>query len=241
MARDMTNTLWDDADDWLEMPPDGSRAERVLVAVVTRSCDWDAVRRERWYRIPLARAPRRLGAEYLAFYHTKGLGDLRWTIRYYAPILGYRLARRRELLPDEADHPRADALYYKIEIGPLHELPRPIPSRRLRRVTFIMTSLSRLLRAREVNDLWEHSSATERLNNAWQAAQDDWPAEETLGEGRPLYRIHPLENRTVTLILPAAQLLRSGWPSDRRWRPARHSSGRAGGAPRARALLRSAR
>jgi hypothetical protein len=61
---------------------------------------------------------------------------------------------RRQLLPDEADHPRANDCYYKLELGPLERLPRPIPSHRLRRITFIATTLDRLLNAQEINDLW---------------------------------------------------------------------------------------
>src|SRR5690349_2810571 len=47
---------------------------RVLVAVVTRPCDLAKAREEGWYRIPLARAPCALAAEYLAFYQTAALG-----------------------------------------------------------------------------------------------------------------------------------------------------------------------
>ena len=142
---------------------------RVLVAVVPTARDWERIRQEGWYRIPLARAPRRLGAEYLAFYHTKDGGDLRWTISHYAAVRGFRLARRRELVPEEPDHPRADDLYYRVDLGPLDPLPHPIPSRKLRRVTFIATTLRRLMSAREINDLWEREAARDRLWRALQA------------------------------------------------------------------------
>lgn len=126
----------------------------VLVVVLTRPKDLQIAREEGWYRIPVHHAPRRLAAEYLAFYLTGAFGEERWTVRYYAPVRRYHLATRAELLPDEPDHPRARDLYYKVEIGPLQELPHPIPSQRLRRITFIMTDLERLLAAREINDLW---------------------------------------------------------------------------------------
>jgi len=165
--------MWDDIPETDE--PDSSPypedEERVLVAVITHQRDWELVRAEHWYRIPLARAPKRLGAEYLAFYHTRGFGDLRWTIAYYAPIMTYRLVRRIELFPNEPSHPRASQLYYRVEIGPLAALPRPIPSLRLRRITFISTTLSRLLTAREVNDLWPRETARERLWRALRARE----------------------------------------------------------------------
>lgn len=145
--------------------------ERVLVAVVPSMRDWELARDEHWYRIPVSRAPRRVGAEYLAFYHTSAFGELRWCIAYYAPVRQYRLARRHELFPDEPDHPRADELYYRIEIGPLVALPKPIPSVRLRRITFIATTLPRLLAASEVNDLWSRETARDRLWRALRARE----------------------------------------------------------------------
>jgi hypothetical protein len=144
---------------------------RVLVAVVPTARDWERIQHEGWYRIPLARAPQRLGAEYLAFYHTKDGGELRWTISHYAAVRGFRLVRRRELVPDEPDHPRADDLYYRVELGALEPLPRPIPSLKLRRVTFIATTLRRLLSAHEINDLWEREAARDRLWRALQARE----------------------------------------------------------------------
>ena len=142
---------WDEPE---MVAPSSQRTESVLVAVVPSLADWARVKDEGWYRIPLAKAPRRVGADYLAFYHPQVFGDLRWTVTYYAPVRRYRVLSRRELLPDEPSHPRADALYYCLHLGPLQALPRPIVSQRLRRVTFIHTTLDRLLSAQEINDLW---------------------------------------------------------------------------------------
>ncbi len=126
----------------------------VLVGIVPRLADWDMICREHWYRIPVDKAPKRLAAEYLAFYHPKVFPELRWTITYYAPVKDYDILPRRELVPQEPEHPRADKLYYRIAIGELRSLPKPIPSKRLRRITFIATTLSRLFTAQEINDLW---------------------------------------------------------------------------------------
>jgi very-short-patch-repair endonuclease len=135
----------------------------VLVVIMNNPRDMEIARREGWYRIPVKSAPSRLGAEYLAFYQTKIFGPEGLAINYYAPVKAYRLARRRELLPEEPEHPRANEWYYKVEIGPLEKLPRPIPSRRLRRITFIPTTLGRLLKAQEINDLWIGGEAEESL------------------------------------------------------------------------------
>jgi hypothetical protein len=127
---------------------------RVLVAVMTRPRDLAAARDEGWYRVPLARAPRALHAEYLAFYQTAAFGGERWAVRYFAAVRSVGLATRAMLLPDEICHPRAEERYYRFALGPLLALPVALPSRRLRRITFIPTTAGQLLRSRDVAELW---------------------------------------------------------------------------------------
>jgi len=136
------------------MDPDPADDARVLIAVVPHPRDLEIARTQGWYRIPLNKAPAQLAADYLAFYQTAASGSERWSVRYYAPILRYRITTRRELLPHEASHPRANDRYYRLELGPLESLPLPIPSARLRRVTFIATTFGQMRRARDVRDLW---------------------------------------------------------------------------------------
>jgi hypothetical protein len=127
---------------------------RVLVVVVTRPRDLAAARDEGWYRIPLRRAPRSLAAEYLAFYQTAAFGPERWAVRYLAAVRVVEIAVRAVLLPDEPRHARASERYYRFALGPLCTLPAALPSRRLRRVSFIPTTYGQLLRARDVAELW---------------------------------------------------------------------------------------
>jgi hypothetical protein len=139
----------------------------VLVAVMNDPRDLVRAREQGWYRIPLSHTPSRVAADVLAFYQTGAFPpDERWTVRWFAPVRGYHLTSRRELIPEEPDHPRADDRYYRIDVGSLERLPHPIVSRRLRRIAFIRTTMSRLLAAREINDLWIRTPAQERL---WQA------------------------------------------------------------------------
>lgn len=148
---------------------EGTPAEerRVLVTVMNNRRDFETARQQGWYRIPLKRAPRQLGADFLAFYQTAAFGPQeRWAVRTFAPVKRYRIVRRADLLPDEPDHPRADELYFRVEIGPLQPLPRPVPSERLRRVTFIPTTLDKLLTAQEINDLWMERGLQDRLQDA---------------------------------------------------------------------------
>ncbi len=166
-------------------PPDDSP---VLVVVVNDPADLVRAREQGWYRIPLDRAPRRVAAEWLAFYQTAAFPpEERWAVRWFAPVRGYRIAARRELLPDEPDHPRADHRYYKVTLGALEPLPRPVPSRRLRRITFIATTLDRLLEAEEINDLWVKSSAQERLWAALKQADVEAERQYPLREDLPQY------------------------------------------------------
>ena len=66
-------------------------------------------------------------------------------------------------------------------------MPRPIPSRRLRRITFIPTTLARLLEADEINDLWIKSSAQERLWAALKQADIEAERQYPLREDLPQY------------------------------------------------------
>jgi len=63
----------------------------VLVAVVNNRADLRRAASEGWYRIPQRRAPRRVGADYLAFYQTGAFEsetEAR-TVSYYAAIRRY--------------------------------------------------------------------------------------------------------------------------------------------------------
>ena len=145
-------------------------AARALVAIVNRRCDLTAARDQGWYRIPLARAVRAVHAEYLAFYQTAVFGSERWAVRYLAEVRAVSIVTRAALLPAEAGHPRADERYYRFALGPLRALPVPVPSRRLRRVTFISTTIGQLLRARDLNELWHpEEDATAGWEELWGA------------------------------------------------------------------------
>jgi hypothetical protein len=144
--------------------------ERVLVAVMNDPRDLEIARTEGWYRIPVKRAPKQVGADYLALYLTGRFPPhQRHRVTYYAPIRAYRLVRRVTLFPDAPDHPRAQESYFKIEIGPLQALDVPVVAEKLRRITFISTSLDQLRRAREIRELWHKPSYHETL---WRALSD---------------------------------------------------------------------
>jgi len=125
----------------------------VLVAVMNDRRDLEIARVLGWYRIPVATAPKTLRVDWIAFYLTAAFGEEKWAVRYAAPVRGYELTRRRDLLREERSHPRADEPYFKLQLGPLLELPGPIQAGRWRRFTFLYTTGKRLLSAKGLKDL----------------------------------------------------------------------------------------
>ena len=113
----------------------------VLVAIVPDKRDLDIARLLGWYRIPLRTAPKIISVDYLAFYQTSAFDENeRWQITYYAPVIGHELTTRGELLVDEKDHPRAHEEYFKLVLGPIQKLTKPIPAHNWKRITFFYTT-----------------------------------------------------------------------------------------------------
>ncbi len=162
----------------------------VLVALLNHPRDLEIVRAEHWYRIPAKHAPARFTqARYIAFYLTRSFGECKWSIREYALVHGHELVRRRDLFPDESDHPRADDAYYKLQLGQLITLPRPIGSRAGRRLLFIWTTGDKFLRAVEINDLLGKSEADDALWSALKQSQIAAERQVSVRDVRARYRI----------------------------------------------------
>ncbi|MDD5467894.1 MAG: hypothetical protein PHS96_08805 [Anaerolineales bacterium] len=141
----------------------------ILVAVMNDSRDLEIARLLGWYRIPLRSAPKVIAVDYLAFYQTGAFGEEKWRIQYVAPVRGYELVTRGELLKDEADHPHARHEYYKVQLGSLIRLPEVILAGKWRRITFLYTTGESLSNARTINDLVVHSEERETL---WKALRE---------------------------------------------------------------------
>ncbi len=130
-----------------------SPTDLILVAVLPRPRDLEIARLLGWYRIPLRTAPKVVSVDYLAFYQPSAFGARGGRIEFIAPVRGHELAARAELLRDETDHPRAGEEYYKIQLGPLEKLPRPVVAGKWKRLTFLYTTGEYLLKAKTLNDL----------------------------------------------------------------------------------------
>ena len=128
--------------------------DRVLVAYVPTPADFSLIQGQGWYRIPYAMAPKGLYAEWVAFYFGAAFGRHKWSVQAYAPRLGHELVQRKDLLPDQLDHPRAEDWYFRLQVGPVEFLERPIISLQWRRITFLHTTGDRFQDAVELNDLF---------------------------------------------------------------------------------------
>lgn len=162
----------------------------VLVALLNQPRDLERVRSERWYRIPVKHAPVHFTqARYLAFYLTRSFGEAKWSIREYASVRGHELVRRRDLFPDQPDHPRAGDAYYKLQLGPLIALKRPIVSRSGRRILFLWTTGDKFLRAVEINDLLGSSQADDALWDELKASGIGAERQIVVRDARSRYRV----------------------------------------------------
>jgi hypothetical protein len=121
-------------------------ADLVLVAYLPAPQDLEIARLLGWYRIPLRSAPKVVAVDWLAFYQPASFGpEHQWRVAYAAPVLGHELVRRQDLFKDQPEHPRAVEEYFKLQIGPLVRLPRPVLAGEWKRVTFLYTTGERLL------------------------------------------------------------------------------------------------
>jgi hypothetical protein len=128
-------------------------ASLILVCLMPTPRDLEIARLLGWYRIPLRTSPKVVAVDYLAFYQPSAFGERGGQIEFVAQVRGHELTTRGELLKDEADHPRAREEYYKIQIGMLEKLSRPITTDKWKRLTFLYTTGEYLLNAKTLNDL----------------------------------------------------------------------------------------
>jgi hypothetical protein len=151
-----------------EIDPD----DLVLVAVLPKRKDLDIARVLGWYRVPLKTAPKMLQVDWIAFYLTGDFGEERWSVRYAAPVKGHELVMRADLLADERDHPAAADPYFKIHLGPVMRLARPIPANRWRRFIFLYTTGAHLLSALDVRDLTLKTAEQRQIREAGERTLD---------------------------------------------------------------------
>jgi hypothetical protein len=136
----------------------------VMVAILPSPKDLEIARVLGWYRIPMRMAPKIVDVDYMVFYQTGkfplGHDSL---IESFAEVCGHELTTRAELIRDEPNHPHAQEEYYKIQLGPLTPLPKPIPAHKWKRITFFYTLGNLVNEALTIKDLMVKSDDREIL------------------------------------------------------------------------------
>ncbi len=194
--------------------------DAVLVVLMNNPRDLERARREHWYRIPVKHAPEQISrARYLAFFLTSAFRENKWTIRENAAVQGNELARRSDILPAEAEHPRAGNAYYRLSLGQMIQVPRPIASRIKRRFVWFWTTGEKFSRAVEFNDLLGADGADDALWHALKAQGIPAERQVTVQEGRARYRVDfwiACARGDIALMLSEDAL-----PKNKKWRGVR--------------------
>jgi hypothetical protein len=144
-----------------------SKRGEVLVAIVNKKLDFAILREQLWYRIPVSSVEKwikeRWSPKWLAFYQTMAFGAEKHAINYFAEVLDIREVRRWQLFPDEPRDEKGNRRYYQVFLKSILTLPKPIYSRRFRRIIFIPTTWEKFVNASEINDLFDESSLEDKL------------------------------------------------------------------------------
>ncbi len=143
----------------------------MLVGVINRQRDLIYARDEGWYRIPQARMPRGVQADYLAFFLSgRTFKERSGGIHFFARTVGLELAYRHELLPRERAHPRADHVYYRIALADWQVKEPPVRNPTRRPISFIYTTWDRFSSAETIADLY--STADYYVDRVYHALRD---------------------------------------------------------------------
>ncbi len=141
--------------------------ENLLVAILNNQNDFSILKEQFWYRIPVNSVDKflkkRWPPKWIAFYQTKIFKTDAFLINHFAHISDISIVTRPELFPDEIPNLKSYKKYYKITFNKLETLPKPIISRRWRRIVFIQTTFEKFINAVEINDLYDESPLEDRL------------------------------------------------------------------------------
>jgi len=160
----------------------------VLVGVLKNKRDLNILLTENWYRIPATYAPTRR-FDYLAFYQPALFGRQGKCIRYYARVWNYQIIKRKDLLPDESNHNRAHDYYLQIRVGKIKKLSRPIRNIIPRRVSFGFTTLNRLLKSKNILQLYNVAPTEQIMEDGLRMAGIKATVQHYVSNGKKRYRL----------------------------------------------------
>ncbi len=165
-----------------------TRDKIVLVGVLKDKRDLNILLAERWYRIPIAHMPRRQ-FKYLAFYQPALFGRRGKRIMYYARVLNYQIGKRKDLLPDEPNHPGADGYYLRFRLSKVKKLPCPVRNIIPRRISFGFTTLDRLLKSNDILQLYDVAPTEQIMKDALKRAGIRAVAQYYVSSGQKKYYV----------------------------------------------------
>lgn len=144
-----------------------SKRGEVLVAIINKKLDFAILREQLWYIIPVSSVEKWIKEswppKWLAFYQTKVFDAEKHAINYFAEVLDIREVHRWQLFPDEPNDEKSNRRYYQVFVKSVQALPKPIYSRRFRRIIYIPTTWEKFINAIEINDLFDESSLEDKL------------------------------------------------------------------------------
>ena len=108
--------------------------------------------------------------KYIAFYQPALFRGSGKCIKYYSRVLNSSIAIRKDLFPQEFEHPNADDYYFKINLGEINELADPIKNIIPRRVCFGFSTLRRLLESKDILQLYGVAPTEQIIENALKQA-----------------------------------------------------------------------
>jgi len=146
------------------MKKGATKGKLVLVAVLKNKHDLDILLNKNWYRIPVKSSPK-TQPDYIAFYQPVIFDAQGKCIQYYARVLRYQTSKRSDLLPDEANHLKANDPYFRIRLSKVKRLAKPIRNIVPRRISFGFTTLNRLLKAKDILQLYNVAPTEQIIEN----------------------------------------------------------------------------
>jgi len=145
----------------------------LVIGVLKHERDLPFAVHDKWYRIPVKSAPiivRDNKIKYLALYQGRMFKDSPSQIQWYGKVKRITVHKRIELLPEENYNPNANEDYYKIELAKISKLKKPIKAIRPRRISFIITTFDRFIKAKEINEVFLESYLEEKV---WDALKSE--------------------------------------------------------------------
>jgi len=160
----------------------------VLIGILKNRRDLNLLMKRRLYRIPVSHTPQR-PFSHLAFYQPSAFGRSGKSIRFIAPVLGRKMAMRRDMITGEPGHPRADHLYWFYRVGKPMRLPSPVRNLGPRRFTFAYTSLRRLHESHDILEVFGVPPIERIIGEKLSRAGIPVHPEFTLNAGTKRYRL----------------------------------------------------